>query len=111
MVRCLRSADFSVTFSLAKTKPVTTSTPGPTAPVATTRPPGPYDYVRLPKHVLPYHYDVELTIDLKNTNFSGRSSAFFNVTKPTDYVIIHIARMKIKQAVVRDLKSTPLKVS
>ena len=86
--------------------PLVTQTPATKAP----RPPGPYDNIRLSKDVLPYHYDVELTIDLKNTNFSGKSSAFINVKKATDYLIIHIAQMKIKKAEVKDMKKIPLKV-
>ena len=86
--------------------PLVTQTPATQAP----RPPGPYDNIRLSKDVLPYHYDVELTIDLKNKNFSGKSSAFINVKKATDYLIIHIAQMKIKKAEVKNMKKILSKV-
>ena len=72
-------------------------------------PTGPFTNIRLPKNVTPYHYNVELTVDLKAGTFKGVSTAFVTITAPTEYVIIHIANMVVKKAEVHK-DGTALKV-
>ncbi|XP_065063865.1 glutamyl aminopeptidase-like [Rhopilema esculentum] len=93
------------------TKPPTkaaSTTPAATTP---TRSPGLYQNIRLPTFVKPYHYDVELTIDLKNESFTGKSTAFVDVTKATNEVVIHINSMMIQKAEVTNQAGTKIAAS
>ena len=54
--------------------------------------------VRLPDNIVPDHYDVVLSIDLKKLVFFGDVSILVNVTKPTENVLVHVNKMNITQS-------------
>jgi glutamyl aminopeptidase len=51
--------------------------------------PGPWQEVRLPRHVLPIHYDLRLHPDLDTGSLQGRVDILLNVTSPATEVLLH----------------------
>ncbi|KAM9311210.1 aminopeptidase N [Gastrophryne carolinensis] len=84
------SAAPATTTTASASKPPGTSPPAPTTPPSTE----PWDQFRLPKNLVPIHYDVDLRPVLeKNAQglyvFHGKSVAWFRCVNPTNLVIIH----------------------
>ncbi len=79
---------------------VTTSAPGPTTPGTEA-----WWKVRLPKNIVPVHYDVLLYIDLKKLEFYGNVEILVNVSSPTDNVLVHVNKMKITSESVEEASS------
>ena len=75
--------------------PVTTAAPGPTTPGSEA-----WWNVRLPKNIVPDHYDVVLYIDLKNSEFFGNVAIRVNVSSSTENVLVHVNKMNITSASV-----------
>ena len=77
----------------------TTTIPPTTTPV-TEKPLGPWDNIRLPLNLVPYHYDVELKPDLQPDSegeywFTGTSSVDFTVATETNFIYIHCNKLDI----------------
>ena len=51
--------------------------------------------VRLPKNIVPVHYDVLLNIDLKKLEFYGNVEILVNVSTSTENVLVHVHKMNI----------------
>lgn len=75
---------------------VTTATPGPTTPGSEV-----WWNVRLPKNIVPEHYDVLLYIDLKKSEFFGNVAIRVNVSSATENVLVHVNKMNITSASVK----------
>ncbi|KAI9551578.1 hypothetical protein GHT06_021911 [Daphnia sinensis] len=69
-----------------------TTMAGSTAPQLTE--PWELDY-RLPNDTLPLHYEIYLHPDLVSGTFTGKVAIHLNVTKPRDFVLIHIKYLTI----------------
>jgi len=74
---------------------VTTAAPGPTTPGSEV-----WWNVRLPKNIVPKHYDVRLYIDLENSEFFGNVAIRVNVLSSTENVLVHVNKMNITSASV-----------
>lgn len=68
--------------------------------------------VRLPKHVRPSHYNLDIKADVVNLKFNGKISAYINVTKETSNIILHIKEMNITSAnlTTQDDPSKPIEI-
>lgn len=73
----------------------TTAAPGPTTPGSEV-----WWNVRLPKDIVPEHYDVRLYVDLEKSEFFGSVAILVNVSSPTENVLIHVNKMNITSASV-----------
>ncbi len=67
--------------------------------------------VRLPKYVVPKHYDVAVNVDLKHLKYNGTSTAEFELKQATTYVYIHANIIKITKASIRNKGGSMLQVS
>ena len=78
------------------------TTPGGGGSVPTTAGPEPYWKVRLPKNIVPVHYDVLLRINLAKLVFDGNVVIQVNVTSPSaKYVLVHTNEMNVTKATVQ----------
>jgi len=63
--------------------------------------------IRLPRHILPVHYDLTLFPDFYQPDrdyapFYGNVSIFINITsKPTRYLVVHANELTIRETTVR----------
>ena len=53
---------------------------------------------RLPRHVLPTHYDIRLEPDLETLRFDGSVGIDIDITTPTDTIVLNTADIDIKSA-------------
>lgn len=74
---------------------VTTAAPGPTTPGSEV-----WWNVRLPKNIVPVHYDVLLNIDLEKSEFFGNVAIRVDVLSSTENVLVHVNKMNITSASV-----------
>jgi len=72
-----------------------TTTVSPTKPVPTTAGTEAWWNIRLPKTILPVHYEVFLDIDLEKLRFDGKVEILANVTSSTKLVLVHINKMNV----------------
>ncbi|XP_053320874.1 aminopeptidase N-like isoform X2 [Spea bombifrons] len=78
----------------------------------------PWNRFRLPKSLIPYHYDVELKPVLEKNSqglyiFFGKSTVYFTCKEATKYVVIHSNKLNFTtptKAVLRDAAFTDLPV-
>jgi hypothetical protein len=71
------------------TKPTTATTSATTT--ADPYGPGPWQDDRLPKGIVPIHYDVTVKdIDTKTATYGGISKIYFNLTEPLEYLLVHV---------------------
>lgn len=84
---------------------VTATTPSTTSEPSTQN--QPWKNLRLPKHVVPLHYDITLFPDFygNNSEFSGNVSIDIDVSKATKHIMIHIKYMTIKNTRLTDKSS------
>lgn len=54
--------------------------------------------VRLPRNILPLHYDLSLFPDLKDGVFSGKVQIEVESREPTDYFLAHVKYLDIEMA-------------
>ena len=86
--------------------PTESSTVGPTesstkAAVTTTSPVvEPWEKIRLPKDIVPEHYDMLIRVYLDNLTFSGNSNITIEVKDETDKILFHINKINITSVVV-----------
>ena len=50
---------------------------------------------RLPRHILPVHYELELEPDLDNASFVGEVSITLDIVSETDTVVLNAAELEI----------------
>ncbi|XP_028399989.1 glutamyl aminopeptidase-like [Dendronephthya gigantea] len=60
----------------------------------------PWLNIRLPSKVLPIHYDMLIKVNLKDLEFSGKSTISFQVTESTNVILFHINKLRIRNAQV-----------
>ncbi|CAL1297547.1 unnamed protein product [Larinioides sclopetarius] len=58
----------------------------------------PWRGIRLPKHILPTHYELLLKPNISAGTFDGREQIRFNVTMETDYLLIHESGLTINSS-------------
>ena len=77
-----------------------------TPPKPTVNPSKPWSDIRLPRNIVPSHYNISLRVDLEKFVFSGSVDIDVECTRDTEYVIIHANSLDIKksQVVVRELR-------
>ncbi|XP_018426986.1 PREDICTED: aminopeptidase N-like [Nanorana parkeri] len=97
------SSTTATTTTTTTVSTTTTTTSNPTTPVSNE----PWDKYRLPKTLIPDHYDVDLRPVLeKDTRglyvFHGKSVAHFRSVTPTNLVIIHSNRLNYTNIVLKD---------
>lgn len=74
----------------------------------------PWEDFRLQKYIIPLHYNLLLYPNLPNDTFTGTVNITVNVTKHTNYFMVHAYRLVIKQSKVYDYRTEeeiPLKTS
>ncbi|XP_070547176.1 aminopeptidase N-like [Ptychodera flava] len=84
-----------------------------TAPPTTLDPSIPYHRPRLPTNVVPKMYDIDLTIDADDREYSGSVGVTVSCSENTKYIILHSAFLTIdpdKVSVSRDGYAEPLDV-
>ena len=86
--------------------PTESSTVGPTdsstkAAVTTASPVvEPWEKIRLPKDIVPEHYDMLIRVYLDNLTFSGNSNITIKVKNETNKILFHINKINITSVVV-----------
>lgn len=55
----------------------------------------PWDEIRLPRTLVPIHYDIELWVDLENQHFQGQVNMTIYANASTKYVMFHINHLVI----------------
>lgn len=65
-----------------------------------TLPPGPWDNIRLPRTIVPSHYDLHLNVDPNKEGFSGKEKIVVNVENITSHIIIHSHLLNVTKATV-----------
>uniref|UniRef100_A0A8B9SEK8 Aminopeptidase n=1 Tax=Apteryx owenii TaxID=8824 RepID=A0A8B9SEK8_APTOW len=60
----------------------------------------PWDKMRLPRHVIPVHYDLLIHPNLTTLTFSGSAKIEITVTQQTSSVILHSKRLHITKAAI-----------
>ncbi|GFW97464.1 glutamyl aminopeptidase [Trichonephila clavipes] len=65
---------------------------------------------RLPKSIIPVHYDLLLHPDLDADTFSGSVNISMNVTAATRHFVVHAYRLSIRQVRVSDIRQKMLAV-
>src|SRR4051812_18577399 len=60
----------------------------------------------LPRTVVPNHYDLDFTIDLKRERFSGVESIQVRVAEPTTRIVLHALDLELRDVVVAAGNST-----
>ena len=88
----------------------TGSTGSTGSPIPTTSGSEPYLNIRLPKYLVPIHYDVAINIDLGTGRYNGTSMVTLNITQETSYVYLHTTRMTVQMAKIMSSDGTVLKV-
>jgi len=99
----------------ATTTAASTTNEQTTASSTTAQPTGPWTEIRLPKALIPFHYDVDLWPILKpdssgNYSFNGTSKVFFTVNETTDYIYIHANKLDISKVEVKDSSVSRFKI-
>src|SRR5438477_92987 len=55
---------------------------------------------RLPRSVVPHHYDVAFTIDLAREQFSGQETIRVEVTQATSRIVLHALDLDLQDVTV-----------
>ncbi|GFY65035.1 glutamyl aminopeptidase [Trichonephila inaurata madagascariensis] len=55
----------------------------------------PWRNIRLPRHILPTHYDLLLRPNVTTETFEGEEQVRLNITESTDYILLHESGLKI----------------
>nr|XP_060617795.1 endoplasmic reticulum aminopeptidase 1 [Anolis sagrei ordinatus] len=66
--------------------------------------PFPWNIMRLPKHVLPVHYDLLIHPNLTTLTFTGLAKIEINITQETNSIILHSKYLQITKAVIQEAK-------
>lgn len=48
---------------------------------------------RLPKNVIPYHYNIELDVEPNFLYFNGKTEIYVEVIEETNYIVLHAAQL------------------
>ncbi|GBN52726.1 Endoplasmic reticulum aminopeptidase 1 [Araneus ventricosus] len=65
---------------------------------------GPWKKIRLPKYIVPNHYDLLLHPNLTTDIFAGTVNITITVTRETKYFMVHAHLLTIKEAKVYDIE-------
>ncbi|XP_021344850.1 glutamyl aminopeptidase-like, partial [Mizuhopecten yessoensis] len=67
----------------------------------------PWKNLRLPRYIIPVHYDITLYPDIYNGNgwFYGNESVEIRITKDTSYILIHYYYMNITKTMLKNNSS------
>lgn len=65
----------------------------------------PWRNIRLPRHVRPSTYNINLQPNISQTTFKGEEEIIVTVGEPTDYILIHQTDLKIENTEIKDLKT------
>jgi len=95
--------------------PSKTTTTAPTTTPITEKPLGPWNNIRLPLNLVPYHYDVELKPDLQPDSegeywFTGTSSVDFTVATETNFIYIHCNKLDITSISLISYKGSEVEI-
>ncbi|GIY99957.1 glutamyl aminopeptidase [Caerostris extrusa] len=71
----------------------------------------PWRSMRLPDFIQPNRYNITLQPDIVTTTFTGEETIDFNVTRATDYIIIHEKELNITKTEVRDVGGKKIAVA
>lgn len=70
--------------------------PASTNDLAATVPPGlPWSGIRLPRSIIPTHYQLSVTVDLERFQFRGRVEIEVDARSSTKYVILHVNKLNV----------------
>ena len=58
----------------------------------------PHDPYRLPRHVIPTHYDLRIEPDLPSHSFTGHEVVTVTVTEPTAEILLNAVELEISSA-------------
>lgn len=56
---------------------------------------------RLPRHIKPRHYDLQMFPDLEQQTFSGQVGIDITISEPTDYIVLHSKQLAITETLVK----------
>lgn len=81
-----------------------------TTPAPPTPPPGPWERdVRLPRSIVPSHYDLHLYVDPNKNVFSGHEIITIDLTEDNvKNILVHSSGLNITDASVSNKGNTPL---
>ncbi|XP_034296605.1 endoplasmic reticulum aminopeptidase 1 [Pantherophis guttatus] len=68
--------------------------------------PFPWDNIRLPKHVVPIHYDLLIHPNLTTLSFTGLSKIEILITEQTSSVILHSKYLQITKTTIHNIKDS-----
>ena len=72
---------------------------------------GPWQNIRLPKDIVPQHYDLDLGVDMDKEIYSGAVNILVNVTQTNvRYILLHKVNVSVTQMSVHDLNGHKLNV-
>ncbi|WHZ23595.1 MAG: Membrane alanine aminopeptidase N [Nitrospira sp.] len=66
-----------------------------------------HDPYRLPRHVIPSHYDLRIEPDLQSRSFTGHEVVALSVTEPTADIVLNAAELEISSALLSGEGSPP----
>ncbi|XP_058512247.1 endoplasmic reticulum aminopeptidase 1 isoform X2 [Ochotona princeps] len=72
-----------------------------TSPTTRHGTPFPWDKMRLPKHVIPVHYDLMIHVNLTTLTFWGITEIEVTASQPTSTIILHSHQLQVTKAVLR----------
>ena len=73
--------------------------------------PGSVDPYRLPRHILPNRYDLQLEPDLDRATFAGRETISLMVTQATSVILLNAVDLTISSALLEGASSTRLEAT
>lgn len=65
----------------------------------------PWEDFRLPKYIIPLHYDLLLYPNIQNDTFSGNVNITVNVTRNTNFFVVHAYRLVIQDSKVSEYRT------
>ncbi|XP_032070240.1 endoplasmic reticulum aminopeptidase 1 [Thamnophis elegans] len=68
--------------------------------------PFPWDNIRLPKHVVPIHYDLLIHPNLTTLSFTGLSKIEILITEQTSSIILHSKYLQITRTTIYNIKDS-----
>lgn len=95
------------TFSSSEKKTDTTVKPSEQTPdyISTNGKPFPYKDIRLPKSVIPYHYQILLHPNISRSFFNGTVQINCVVKYPTNFIVFHLKTLNITSLQLQDVKT------
>ncbi|XP_062562967.1 aminopeptidase A isoform X1 [Armigeres subalbatus] len=60
---------------------------------------------RLPRHIKPHHYDLQMFPNLEQQTFTGRVGIDITISEPTDFIVLHSKQLAITDTMVKRMKA------